>query len=834
MKSQNTLFSKQGIKKYLIGNSLLFYLLIIFITVISLLPLFSLYFSYEDFQLFYIFQHPAEINEFLNLSETKRHYNLYYLIYPFYRLFGYNTIGYYFVIIVLASIVSCLFFNFLLLLTRNKTVSFFAAVLYATSYYGIESFTWNTTHCIEITCAFIFILISLICYVKFLQSQKKILYFYSLVLFALLLYFFQAKSFHLIFIFVLLTLLYGQFSFFRKIANITPYGITTIILFFSTLRSGVNNYHILLNFNEIIHHFFATIANQFIPLTVIEWVYKSLNFYTTLELFDSILLFNVIIGVLVCVVLILTAFFLRKQLLLFKLFWLSLFVFIIYIAFAFFATIIGSGLPITTLQSIHHTMSPAVFWSTILSALFFTIILQRFSRLIYITHGIFTIVLIMLIFFSWQEIDKISSGRNGQLRYFYETLIRQVPNVSQPSVFYFSFATPRPLSPFASGNINIKTETYLAGFYNTNYRNILLAKTYDEAIMLLKKNNIPPERFYYFYYRKYDLINLSNKIKTFAKEKEPISINITNLQNTKPLQVASYGPLLLQFNVQYSINYDAILISQQKENLIPYYNLLLKRKEETSDYKISADPPESADEFTKASNVNDGDYATVWLPKQWTNNGVTLTLDMKKVKKINAIAWSGARKSPWKQRSPAEYIISVSTNGSDWKEIAQGKKEIFMKEGEFFFHRIKPTMGRYVKLTITKTLLNFQPTVDELEVFGEEFENLNYATFYAIKSEPLQNIPDQTTLNNVLQTVYKDNIYITVNFKRDSQKVLFSEKQHKIFLEPNKYSYTIPIPPDGLEIQQIIFAQGNIPLHLDVTNVSVIRREYLYNIEEVK
>jgi hexosaminidase len=67
-----------------------------------------------------------------------------------------------------------------------------------------------------------------------------------------------------------------------------------------------------------------------------------------------------------------------------------------------------------------------------------------------------------------------------------------------------------------------------------------------------------------------------------------------------------------------------------------------------------------------------------------------------------------------------QYDISTSTGGIDWKEVvdASENKEPSSKKG--YVHEFKPTLARYIKLTVSKNSANRGVHVNEIMVYGPE------------------------------------------------------------------------------------------------------------------
>src|SRR3989344_5423378 len=101
--------------------------IIILVSLASFFYLLSLYFSYEDIHTFYLYQDPVEATELLQTPEFARHLGGYYFSYFLFLLFGYNPLLYHLLILFFVVVLNLIFYQFLLLLTKNRTLSFLTA-----------------------------------------------------------------------------------------------------------------------------------------------------------------------------------------------------------------------------------------------------------------------------------------------------------------------------------------------------------------------------------------------------------------------------------------------------------------------------------------------------------------------------------------------------------------------------------------------------------------------------------------------------------------------------------------------------------------------------------
>lgn len=800
---------------------------ICFITVLSLSQLQKLYFSFEDYHLFYLFQNPDETKYFLSLPVYSRHLNYYYFIYPLFRLFGYTTTGYYGVVFLLACCAGLLFYVLVSLLVRQRRIAYIAGIIFASSYFGIESYTWNTVNGIELNTSFIFMLSILISLTQFIRKKKIKYFLFALCLYSVVFCFFKAKMFSFSVVIFLEFFLLSSFSLKEKIAFSFPFAFLSGVLLVSTVQRGINRVHTVPDLGQMAVHFFGTFGNLFFPSTVIEILYGYVKEFSFTKPFVRLVSLDMVLAIIglwcVFMVFLLLTKLRKMKSSLFPLALFGLINIVFYILLVFFAAISESGLFITTLQSVHHNLSPVVFWSVLLIAI--TIVVLHKSK-----NNILKSLAVLLVIayvgggtaLSASEIYRIDKSKR-QLRYFYHSLLAFVPHVSEPTVFYFLYSSPRPYYPFSSGDPTIRASCYLAGFYHTTCRNIFIAKTFEEAMELLRQHAIPKERFYYFYYEKDHLVNLTDEVSRQLDHggEQPITSDGTALHI--PAGFPAYIPFYVDFDLSVRSAFERVPIDATKKELSAYYDLLIKKHFDAKTYTATTSPVESSDEFTIKENVFDGSYKTIWQPKQWASDGASVTIRLGKPQEIHTIAWSSSRVNPWKMRSPTQYEILLSRDNMNWQTVVHGNLSKPLGTNEYVVHAIRPMTAQYVKMHIIKTYLNFPPAIDEIEVFGDDIKNFDYATYYTVRSQPLAHIPSQETLHSLFDNIYRDDLSMDLFWKVDKSIIWTDDRRQSFAVNASGMSdrYSLYMPPSGFTMTAVKVSESNFPVTFFVSNVKV-------------
>ncbi|HEX8964933.1 MAG TPA: discoidin domain-containing protein, partial [Patescibacteria group bacterium] len=546
--------------------------------------------------------------------------------------------------------------------------------------------------------------------------------------------------------------------------------------------------------------FFGSFADLFIPSTVLQSFYDNPSQFTKIITanftIDQVLFFIGIILFVLAVVF--GAYLLKNKKFIFKLYFASFALVVLYIPLAFLAAIIESGLSITTLESVHHILTPITIWSSLLLGISLYVLYEEKRKLAIIMTSLIVLIISLL---SMQQILLTVNNKSYKLKNFYSSVLLSVPKINNPYVFYFSSVTPPVLNPFVVGDSAIHQSSYLAGFYHTNYKNIILADNFSDALHKLKENNIPLNRFNYFYTNQQQTKNITKDFISFVNGSSSYAIPLIDLTSSN-IDKPSFYPYELHFSLQAEPDFSSISINDKNTRYNPYYDLLFRNAQEKSTYTVfSPNAPSSLE--NSADKSLDNNLNTLWIPKQWEKNGDSLVIDMRAQKSISAVAFETSGAFPWKQRSPTEYTIFTSNDGFSWQQIVHESKNTPLMSGEYLFHSFNPTQARYVKIVITKTYGNFPPAVDEIEIFDNLFSGFNFATYAQVAQNPLQYLPSLDMLQQVYEVLYKNNLSFSIDEKIDADTIWKDERKLLVKLQQNSQNYIVPFPADGYTLKAV-------------------------------
>lgn len=812
-------------KIHIFFKKYLHYIIISTITLLALGKTVFLYFSFEDFDLFYRLQDSESTKNLLTDISYSRHLNYYYnSILPF-KLFGYNPVPYHFIILTLAVLAHVLFYKVIRGITKNKIAALFVVSIFASAYYGLDSYTWNLIEGYEFTTSLILVFGILLLLLKFFDRKKIFYYLAALLIYGITLFFYKGRVFDLPPLVLLLILFFSPFTIPRKIVLAFPFLIKFIIIFFSNINAG-SKIHMDLQLSLLFNSFFGTLGNLFLPsyLTTPLYSYLSKQYFRGIHI-DTMFAF---VGVIVLVVLIFLIFVLIKKNKLYALFAIySLFNFLFSVAVIPIASITESNSYPTVADSTQHGLSSAVLWSSALIGIILGSFLKK-RKSNKIIMGVAVLIIGVNVILSITHITISEKGANRELRYFYTEILRKVPKVTDKSVFYFYYMYPKPRYPFSAGDINIKYTGYLAGFYGIHHSEIIIPRTFSEAVDAFRKNNIPVERFHYFYYRKNNLMDLTKKLNSYLRNGGKVEVTLKDNQAQK-LNIESIAPYYLEFAMFSEPDFSRIEVNNKYEELVPYYDLYIKKRKEGKQFRFSVSPDRITEESVTPSLLADDNYNTNWNFASWEGDGVQVVLDFGKKTRVGKLVWSSSRTEPRAIRSPIDYEIFTSDDNKVWKSYIRKKINKPLSLNEYFMDDIDKTT-RFVMIRIYKTYLNSPPAIDEIEVFDNEIQDFDYKKYYMISSSPLKFIPNREVLEKLYEDVYANNLHFNINYKVDGDidfHLPRVQRTKRVKLNcVGLCDYKMYFPADGFHITGLKFEEENFPLNIGIDNVTVKYLEY--------
>ncbi len=771
-------------------------LLIILVSILSLGGISRLYFSYEDLAFFYSFQFPGYSEAIRNNAYLYKHPAAYWLIEPMFEYFDYEPIGYYSITLVLFIIFNFIFYRLLKSLS-NKKLALMATLIQASTYVGIDGFIWNMAVGPEIMVFLIFTLITFFVLSEYLKNHNNFILLALLLLYSFTVYNFPFRSF---FLFSWIPL----FVFFTPNKN----KIKTLIFSFTLTLFGIVLVSKYMNrFEDNI--MFVNISIPYLIKIFIEDLSYLFPFYNLM--LPSL---RTIKGVSVLILLLISPFLLntkmRNTAFFFSFSLLSSLVLMM-------AATQFTGQVALTWESNHWyylTMLPML--AGFLGALFIGIEQKnkKFNSIIATT-----IVVVVNTVLTNKAVSYRLQNHSDPLRYFYTTLPKLVPKITKNDAIVLNInGGPRALNPFISG-IGFDGTVYLAGLYNIKFDDLNYAFGPMNAVKLLVDKNIQLDRTYSLDYIQNDLRNetvefrtllKTGKITSLGKFQKGQSIEISNLN------LSTITPLFLKLSVSNLPN--SLTFTQPAEVDNKYLDVYFSQNTKRKLYKVSTNVVGDTPEH-QYDNIIDGKVDTAWVAESWPNDGVEITLDLGKVRRINKIIWASARTSPWFLRSVSDYTILISKDGQNFQTAKENHSSKYLERNEYFVEEISTAEAKIIKLKILKTHGGLAPAIDELEVFEESEVIPDIEKYFEVRANITKYL-DSKMLQKYLSEVLENKIPVTL-FWKNEYNAEYGGDNSKIFnIRANeKGEYLVFLPRTGREVRSLKLVSERYPTQLTVASI---------------
>lgn len=732
-------------------------LIIFFISFLSIGKIINYYFFYDDFFLFYALQFPDDHDSIFQSSDSSAYLFLQPFFTPLFHLFKYEPLGYFVVSFLLFPLSVIVFYRFVSLLSgANKKISVFSSLIMASAYIGVEAFSWNMGAGPNNT---IFLISSFVC-LSFLLMYFKKKTFPMLVLallsFSFSVYFFQFRSFLL---FLWVGLLFAAWFIKEKKMN-----KNMVLLFVALFILGLFLYRDSLSFStglglhlqfdliSFLTIFTRNIGNVFFPAEILTSGKKEI----IAGVFSVILLLGAPIWAFLKSI--------KER----------------HLVFFFSASTLLSLLLLQTVISLTIN-APDVWYS---SHRFYFVILPFLSGflgiLIYILYEnqkTLSLVLIFIIltshvFLSVNVIQKRWENPISHIKYFYQTLKKYVPVIDKNSVLLITQGEPTPVSIFVSAR-DANAYAGPAGFYAIKSSELNLSTNPQEAIEILSRLNLSENNLYALHYRRHELLDLTQVSRRVLKEGIEKSFAAKSGEEVMFDEISLPAFVPARIDAKLRIAADFSFLSKSGNNVIRdiqnperYFTILFEQEKLRRNIKAhSVSSPLSAEHME--DNLVDGRYDTTWIPNEWDESGVSLVVDLGKLRRVSRIVWSSSRTSSWYVRLPSSYKIETSKNGADFKEVANNTDPPVLKTGEFFSDDFQEEEIKFVRLTIFSTRGGLTPAVDEVELFNDK-DDINMTDYFKLKQSPDNYFSSYKIAEDYLNNVLDNRIPLDFGWRVDS------------------------------------------------------------------
>lgn len=677
----------QKFKKTLIKHRIV--LLIPLVSILSLWQLIFFFFSWEEFAFFYAYQFPEVADQIFKTPGYSNHPILPYLKVLFY-FFGYNPLPYNILALLVFFILSAsVFFFARIVFSLNKRTSLISALIFAAGYFGVGTFTTNTYSAYTGGLGMLSVVVNLIALkllVKRFSLKRLFLFLFSYLVCIKL---FTSRSFSLPALYSIIVFFETK-SFFRSfLAGFLS--VLPIAISFSTQTTQLASAlpHIGFKVIDFFKAMLGNIAHAFIP-----------------SIFLKSNIFSVTVGF---IILAITLFKRETR--------LPVLLLIAALGAQILAVIVNWQYFSIWQSPNHYFTSLAIFSSPILAILFkdkkFVVVLIIFGLIILSNYQIYT------------ELQEHSNN----LRYFYETVQKYVPEREHKTAVLVYTKEPRPLDPFITLPY-FSGEIYLPGFYGRKASDMKVSQSFQDSVDFLRANNLSPDDLYVFTYALNNLQDVSKQAREVLEKKDPVEAH-TSIEN---LHISGLAPLKISFNTREKVG-QVDVSSDRSQTLNDFFKWHKKITVSTIPEKPFSD--------RKVEYLIDNDFETTWIPENWTSP-VQVILKLPEKTIINRVVWSVSRTSSWPARTPVEYNISVSDDGQNWRIVKAVKNGGKLLTNEYKVEELNSeTPASLIKFEIFKTAEGALPAIDDIQLIPQGLSDLSY--------EEIQNFIESTKNKVCLQ-----------------------------------------------------------------------------------
>lgn len=874
-----SLRSKFNISKLNFYPSL--FILILVVTIISLGQTTQGYFWIDDNALIYKLQH---LNENIGywgqgmIGGGPYRYIIVQFV-PFYPYFKINPFPYFLVGLLIYFIASLTLYIFINSISRNKSIAFWSAMIFATGYVGLESIlgitnSWQTSRGI------IMALITFWFYYKYLNEKIFAYYILSLVLFFFSLETVFIRSHGLFIALIFLDLLYGNLNFKLKrilffVFRQTPFIYLNYKIFFekSAYAGGLGIWDIFQQaFSdqkyELLTIPIQNLGNLFIPNILSQYLDKFLVKYFHILFPTEFSAGSFSSGIFVVVLYIfLASKFLNKKRAYVKLLSFS-FIWAIANFIGFYARESTH-----TLWTTHRYLSysfagvaPFIVLSIFLISSFNTNSSKYFKLSLFA-------ILITFSFLSIKHQYLFNTERNFFAKDFFYQFNQFLPNIPKGSIIYFDI-TNNPVIARRYGSFfgGMFSEGSNFAIYNEgiNYMyDFLFTYDFNEIYKHIGENSGNLEKVFTFYYGDKGLEDTTRQVRAILSSPKSYEKDLSNITSSNPYtiienQLRSESDVIsLKDENHYKETVIKILPKKETSStvpsvisfylkispLIPKFPYIEGKKDDQRQRSDILSYLESQEEYRKnaiATSASywkeqepklalDGRLETSWrghrgywdeLDRGHIQEPEFLQIDLGKLKKVSKILWVSAQKP----LIPTFYKIYSSSDGKEWYFLKEVKDNTLLQTGTEIKIDFNTVEARYLKMEIIKTYGNDGPELKEIEIIEDKHKHLDQNEILRVKSNPFKDIKSTEEFNRALyytKQVGKIKLFWKSNAELSLEPQNFGELP--IILDGGFHYYEFKLPATGTYWEQFQIEGIYFPALVELKEVKL---NYVQNVED--
>lgn len=859
--------------KWLTRSSIVLLLLFI-ITAVSYGQTLKMYFLIDDNALIYKLQHPQQNiglwGSGIVGDGPYRHRVLQFV--PFYPVFGTNPIPYFTVGVLLYFLAAVTLYFFTIQITKNKSIGFATASIFAAGYIGSETM-FGITNSWETNRGIIMTLSTFMLYYRFLKTKKIIFYILSVILFFFSLDTIYVRAHGLIFAFVAFDLLFGCKNFsFREIVNsvvrLSPFFVIYYKIYLINAVGEVKRFGGLNIIQSAIHEgrfapltiLLQDIGNLFIPDILTSRVDKIVSNYRSLPSeFSAGSLFS---GSSLIVLMLFVVFKFREKVHLVK-----VFIFAAVFSLSNFVLFYFRG-PEHTLWTTHRYFS----YSFIGLALFWAVIFYLITKWLN-NEKLFKILVGLVIFIylilgvSFQR--QFNERRSIPAKAFFSSFDKAVPQIPKDAYLYFDLVNDNQIrGQFGSFFGGMFSEASNLAIYSegVDYMNdFIFTYKFDDILEALGKNKTTLDKVFTFYYGEEGLLDTTQKTRKLLLESKTLNFNSSSFSsNTSyvasddifktgtfldesgkktaginpsikvslPPETESHIPSTFSFSMSvtpkipklpYQSGIQGAIVDREERSRV--YNYLLSQ----SSFRKNAVATSAS--FWKEQEPKfalDGRLETSWrghrgfwdyIDRGITNDIEYLSVDLGRKLLIGQVRWISAQRP----LAPTHYKILTSLDGKSWELAKEVRNEVELSEGTLVSDSFSPKSARFVKMEILKTFGNDGPELKEFEVIESEFSKLDSSIVEHVRKEPFGTVENQIQYSDALSFI-KQSAILRFYFmsSADSKQDPVKYVDIPLFLDGKPHQHSIPLPATGLTWVNFTLDGFNFPAEIVIGQTKLI------------
>ena len=743
--------------------------LIPLVAILAFWQIYKLYFGYEDLALFYMLQHRAEALAELAKQPNFNIYRHHFWLIPWqFKLFSYNPLPYY-IISVLTYIASGFTLYWFVRKLASPKSALVAAAVFMSGYFGLETIWWNAINGHQTYLVIILMLASTGFLIEYGKKGKLQDYLVSLILFALTVFLFQFRAF-LLFFPPLITLGLFRRPVKKAIYEALPFIAIFVLAMVKAAGAGLSNisHSSTLPILDAIKAVFGNIGASLLPLSLLVKEELAIPIYIVAGL--------VVIG------------FLAKQAKHSKsLAWALGFTLLTSAATA--GSVFLGGSPVLVYENWARFITPIFLGVAITIGLSYEFVgKQKYTKFI-----IYGFVILNIALTNYYMATR--SGRHSELRTFYTSLKRQVPELPEKAVIQIGMLR-NSIGSFTPGYV-VPPDAYIAGLYGKRYQDVKLSKSFDESIDYLRDNNLDENNWFFFNYDRGAIEDMSPQLRNILR---------SGKVNGQP----SFSPALIELEVQAKFK-GADFSCPSTAKMLGQLHLKALQHQWFKNAKVTTVP--MLDNH-KPEHLIDGDYDTSWTARDWSQP-VFFQVELDEPIAIDEVRWPalpGRRAG----RMPTVYDIELSSDGQTWRKLGAPPLD---------------TRSKFIRVKIYKTLDGRSPQIDELDIFEDQsdvkYQN-NYQEFMEVKKQPVVCFPELTTAGS-LPRAYDNQVTLPIRWLTDADQTFRPERETNITIPADGKTHRVKFPlnfgPQAArdhETTKIEIGTPNLPADVELKNYKLI------------